>query len=98
MGVGIALAIIFGLIFLIWITAGFKRTKHKVLAFVLIAVVLFGYFSLNFVFKDKKADISNFEGLKETAKVYFSWFASAFSNVKSFTAHVIGWANETQVK
>lgn len=100
MGIGVALAIIFALIFLIWISAGFKRAKHKVLAFVLIIIVLFAYFSISLVFKEKKVDISNIDGLKKTAKVYFSWFATVFSNVKSFTANVINWkgSNSTQIK
>lgn len=100
MGVGITIAVIFALIFLIWISAGFKRAKHKVLALVLILVVLFAYFSINFVFKEKKVDVSNIDGLKETAKVYFSWFATTFSNIKSFTANVINWKgnNNTEIK
>ena len=100
MGVGVALGIIFALIFLIWISAGFKRAKHKVLALVLIVVVLFGYFSISLVFKEKKVDFSSFDAVKESAKIYFSWFATAFTNAKSFTAHVIGWkeTNTTQEK
>lgn len=87
--IGIVIGIIVGLIVLIWISAEFKRAKHKILAILLVAVILFVYFSASTIFKEKNVDLKNVNGIADAFKVYFSWLGGAFSNVKSFTSNVI---------
>lgn len=87
--VGIAIGVIFGLILLIWISAEFKRAKHKILAIFLVAILLFFYFSTSFVFKDKKVDFKSIQGIADTVQIYFSWLGASLTSARTFTANVI---------
>jgi len=88
------------LIVFIWVFIEFKRMKHKIFAIFLIALILFFYFSMTYVFKGKNVDFKSFSGLREANSLYMSWLASAFGNVKSITNNIIkmnwGIKNSTQ--
>ena len=89
MMIGTALFVIAVLIIGIWVVVEIKRMRHKIFAIFLIAVILFLYFSITTVFKEKQVDLTSVSGISDAVKVYFSWLGGAFSNLKSLTANVI---------
>ena len=67
-------------------------------ATLLIALILFGYFSFTISFKDRTVDLKTVEGLMSASKIYFSWLGSVFGNLKSITTYAVkkDWnGNET---
>lgn len=96
-GLGIAVSIIFALILLIWVGTAFKRAKHKLLAFLMIGILLFIYFSATSVFKDQQIDLKSVVGITTAIKVYFTWVGSALGNVQTFTSNIIkSFTNNTK--
>ncbi len=89
MAIGVTIFVIAVLIIAIWIIIEARRFKHKLLAFFLIGLVLFSYFSITSVFKGKDVDLTNVSGIIDASKIYFSWLGSFFSNIKSITSKVI---------
>jgi len=89
MELGVALLIISVLIIAIWVIFEAKRMKHKLLAVFLIGLLLFSYFSFNFVFKDEEIDYKSVDGLKTAANLYLSWLGTIFTNVKAISANAI---------
>ena len=83
------------LIIAVWVIVEMKRMRHKMFAIFLIGLILFSYISFSFVFKEKEIDVSNIEGIKSAAGLYFSWLGSIFSNFKSITSKAIDmdWKN-----
>ncbi|HTY43748.1 MAG TPA: hypothetical protein VMC80_00710 [Patescibacteria group bacterium] len=96
-GVGIAIGVILALIVIIWVSAEFKRAKHKFLAIFLVAVILFIYFSATSVFSGKNVDLKSIGGITDAFKIYFSWLGSAFGSVQTFTSNAVkGLTNTTK--
>jgi len=87
--IGVALIILTAVVLIIWFSIEFKRFKHKIWAFVLIALVVFGYISLTVSLKDQNINYRSVSGLFLATKVYFSWLFSMGSNVKTITANAI---------
>ena len=81
----------------IWMFIELKRMKHTILAFFIIALVLFGFFSFNFVFKTSNLSIKNVSDLEKGIQLYFSWIGSVFGNIKSLTGQAVGmdWKGNT---
>jgi len=73
----------------IWMFLELKRMKHTILAFFIIALVLFGFFSFNIVFKGSNLSIKNVSDIEKGAQLYFSWIGSIFGNVKSLTGQAV---------
>jgi hypothetical protein len=98
MALGVVIIGIVVLIVAIYILFEVKRMKHKLFAFFLIALILFGFFSFNLVFKGEEIPLNNITDLGNAAKLYFNWVVYAFNNVKVLTANVVemDWdGNET---
>jgi len=89
MGLGLIFILVLILIILIWMFIEFKRMKHKIFAIFLIALILFFYFSITYVFKGNNVDFKSFSGLKNATNLYMSWLVSAFGNIKSITSNII---------
>lgn len=101
MVIGITLFIISILIIAIWVIIEIKRTKHKLIAFFLIGLILFSYISFSVVLNGKDIDYKTISGLGIASKLYFSWLSSVFGNLKSITSYAIkqDWnSNETTEK
>jgi len=86
---GVALFILAALIITIWVLIEIKRMKHKVFAIFLISLILFGYISAGFVFREKEVDFKTVPGLINAGKIYFSWLVSVAGNFKVITSDVI---------
>jgi hypothetical protein len=88
-----ALSVIFFVIAILIITIllalELKKMKHKLFAILLIALILFGFFSFNTVFKDKEVKIETISDVGNVVKLYFSWLGTAFNNVKVITTQAI---------
>jgi TRAP-type uncharacterized transport system fused permease subunit len=89
MSIGVTVFIIAGLIAAIWILIEIKRMKHKLFAIFLIALILFVYFSFTAATNGKEINFKTIEGMKNMGQIYFSWFGSFFSNLKTLTSNVI---------
>jgi hypothetical protein len=96
MASGFTIAIIAGIIILIWILFEVKRARHKIFAMFLIALILFSYFSFTFVIKKNDVDIKSSSGMAEAGRLYFSWLGSLFGNLRTITANAIkmDWKGE----
>ena len=86
---GITLFIVAVLIIAIWVIVEIKRLRHKVFAIFLIALVLFTYISFSITLKGQDIDYGSASGVLSATKLYFSWLASAFTNIKSITTQAI---------
>ena len=89
MALNVVIFLIVGLIIAIWMLLGLKHMKHKLFAILLIALVLLGFFSFNAVFQGKKVPLNNISEVNHAVSLYFSWFGSAFKNVKVLTTQAI---------
>ena len=89
MALGVVIIGVIVLIIAVYLLFELKGIKHKLFAFFLIALILFGFFSFNFVFKGEEIPLDNITDLGNAAKLYFNWVAYAFNNVKVLTANVI---------
>jgi hypothetical protein len=95
---GFTIVLIIGLVVLIYLVFELKRMKHKLFAFFLIALILFGFFSFNLVFKGEEIPMNNITDFGNAAKLYFGWAGYIFNNVKVVTTNAIqmDWnGNET---
>lgn len=99
MVIGTTLLIISVLIAAIWIIIEIKRFKHKIFAVFLIAIILFFYLSFTLTIKGQNIDLKTVPGLIEASKTYLIWVGSAFENIKSITANVVGmdWTNNETI-
>lgn len=73
----------------VWLLYRFKRAKHRFVALILIALILFSFFSFNAAFSGKEISVNNISDLGNVFNVYFSWLSSALGNLQSITANVI---------
>jgi len=102
--IGISSTIIFLsiLIAVIWVFVEVKRLKHKVVAMILIALIIFSYLSFFAVFSSQEIDLKSPLGMVDATKIYFSWLGSIFTNLKMLTTNAIhlNWKpdNSTIVK
>lgn len=80
----------------IYIVIEIKRLKHKLFAFFLIGLLLFGYISFLFVFKGQDVDFKTIPGIIDASKLYYSWVVSVFVNFWSVTTYAIkmDWGSE----
>ena len=79
----------------------FRRLRHKIFALVIIAMILFFYFSFTQVVKKQGVDLKTLPGLTEATKIYYSWLVSIFHNTVTLTANAIklDWSsNQSSVK
>lgn len=74
----------------------FNHFKHKLFAILLILLVAFLFVSIIGVVKSYNINLKSPEGILNAGKVYYSWLAQAFGNVKSLTGQAIGmdWTPE----
>lgn len=95
---GITLFIVAVLIIAIWVIIEIKRLRHKIFAIFLIALILFTYISFTITLKDQEIDMKTIPGLMAASKLYISWLASAFNNLKSITTQAISldWTSKNQ--
>jgi MFS superfamily sulfate permease-like transporter len=95
---GITLFIVAVLIIAIWVIIEVKRLRHKIFAIFLIALILFTYISFTVTLKSQDIDMTTIPGVTAASKLYVSWLASAFNNLKSITTQAIGldWTPQNQ--
>ena len=99
MAIGVTLFVIIALIVLIWVLIETKRFKHKMFAWFLIGLLLFGYLSFSYVMRNQDVDFGTISGFLTAGKIYFSWLGSIFGNFKSMTTNAIkmNWSvNKTE--
>ena len=89
MAVNVVIFVIAILIAAIWILYGFKRMKHRFLAIILIALVLFSFLSFGIVFKGENISVENISDFGNVARLYLSWLGSVFGNFKMITANAV---------
>jgi hypothetical protein len=89
MGVSFIILIIVIVIIAIWFFLEVKRAKHKALAVFLVVLILFGYLSISYVFKDKVVDCKSVSGVMQAGQIYFSWLGYAFGNLQTATSNAI---------
>lgn len=89
MSIGVTVLIIAALIAAIWMVVEVKKMKHRIFAIILIAAILFIYFSFNAATSGKQIDFKTIDGIKNVGQIYFSWLGSFFANIKTVTANVI---------
>lgn len=83
----------------IWVVIEAKRLNHKILAIVLISLVLIFYFTFTISLRNQNVDLKTIPGIISAGKIYGSWIAGAFSNVKSITAYASkqNWTNTSEI-
>ena len=77
------------LVILIYVLTEVKRTKHKLFALFLIALILFGAFSFYTVFNGKDLSVKSVSDVEKLGSMYFSWLGNVFNNVKIITTNAI---------
>ena len=97
---GITLFIVVVLIIAVWVIIEIKRLRHKIFAIFLIALILFTYISFAVTLKGQDIDFKTIPGMITATKLYFSWLASAFQNLKSITTQAIrlDWGAKNESK
>ena len=88
--IGIILIIVSILVLGIWVMVELRKFKHQLWAFVLIALILFGYISFTLTTRNHDIDYTSFSGIIKAIKIYFSWLGSVLVNLKSIVGHAIG--------
>jgi disulfide bond formation protein DsbB len=86
---GIVLFVIGVIILFVWLTNTISNVKYKIFAIFLIALILFTYISFSITIRDQNIDLKTFSGLTTATKLYFSWLASVFGNLKDITTNAI---------
>ena len=86
----IILIIVAVLVLGIWVMVELRKFKHQMWAFILIALILFGYISFTLTTRNHDIDYTSFSGIMKAVKIYFSWLGAVFSNLVSITVHAIG--------
>lgn len=77
------------IILLIWFFIEIKRAKHKIFAIALIILIVFLYFSVTYIFKDKPVDYKSVNGISDATKLYFNWLGYFYNNAKTITNNAI---------
>jgi hypothetical protein len=78
---GIAFFLVVILIAAIWVIIEFKRFRHKFLAIILIALIIFTYFSFTVTLKSYDIDYTTIPGVITAGKIYLSWLGTVFLNL-----------------
>ena len=73
----------------IWILMEVKRLKHKLFAIFLVMLLILGFVSTTYIFKNQDIDYATLPGIVTATKIYFSWLVSIFNNTKTITANAI---------
>jgi O-antigen/teichoic acid export membrane protein len=81
--------LIIAVVFIVLFFLRAKNTKHKYLVIIVILVILFIYITAAKIFEVNKPDLKTFDGTVSAGKLYFSWLAHAFGNVKAVTGNVV---------
>ena len=89
MALGVVFFVIVAVVIAIWLLFGFKRMKHKLFAVILIALILFSFFSFNVAFNGKEISLNNISDLGKISKIYFSWLGNIFGNMKTITGQAV---------
>ena len=55
--------------------------------FVIIMLLVFLLFTVSYVYSNTNPDLSNFSGVVNFIKVYFSWLGSFFGNTKNIAGY-----------
>ena len=87
MAIGVMFFVVAVAVIAVWIIIEAKRLKHKVLAIVIIALILFTYISFSVVLKGTNTDFKTVNGLVTAGKLYTIWLGNVFKNLKSVTAY-----------
>ena len=98
MAIGVAVFIMVIAIVVIYVLIEVKRLRHKIFAIFLIALILFSYLSVAFIFRDQDIDLKTIPGVIIASRLYFSWLGNIFVNFKQITTKAIqmDWGtNET---
>ena len=98
MAIGVAVFIMVIAIVVIYTLIEVKRLRHKIFAMFLIALILFSYLSVAFIFRDQDIDFKTIPGVIIASRLYFSWLGNIFVNFKQITTKAIqmDWGtNET---
>ena len=89
MELGIIIVGVVVLVILIYVLTEVKRTKHKIFAMFLIALILFTAFSFYVVFNGKNISVKSLSDIEKMGNMYFSWLANTFNNIKIITTNAI---------
>ena len=73
------------------------KFRHRLLAIILIALVLFGYFSFNFALGGHEIDLTTAKGVGQAFGIYFSWLGTAFGNAQTITSRVVENNSENEM-
>lgn len=91
--------VVVAILALSWLWIEFRSIRHKVLIGLLIAFILFSYFSFSTVLKNSNVNLNSLNGIIDSGKIYFAWLGSAFENLKTLTTNAIhmdwGAGNQT---
>lgn len=67
----------------------FKEARHKIGLISSLFLLMFFLISFGQVYLTNDLDLSNFDGLVEAGKLYFSWLGSFANNVVKVTSYVV---------
>jgi hypothetical protein len=87
--IGVALVVIIAIVLFIWLYFELKKFKHKIWAMLIIAAILFGYFSFSVTLKGQDINYASIDGIMEAGGIYFSWIGGIFGNLKSITGGAV---------
>ena len=65
------------------------KFRHRFLAIILIALVIFGYFSFNLALGGHEVDLTTAKGVGQAFGIYFSWLGTAFGNAQTITSRIV---------
>ncbi len=80
------------IVLLILLIYGIHRVghlKHKFYLILTILLILFVYASFSYSIEGQKINWKSVSGVEQGAKLYFSWLAVTFDNLKSITTQAI---------
>jgi hypothetical protein len=70
----------------LWFALHLRKIKYRLVALFLIALFIFGWFSISSAFSGKDASLGNFKGVSEAAGIYFTWLGAALGNAQAITS------------
>ncbi len=79
-----------------------NHLKHRFSLTGAIILVIFVYITFSYAIGGENLDLKSAEGIGSGIKIYFSWLAGSFNNVKSITANAVNldWSknNSQEIK
>ncbi len=67
----------------------FKDIKHRFFLFIVIIFLLFMFVSMGIVYFNYDIDLTSFDGVVKSGKIYFTWVGNFFSNFKDISGYAV---------